>query len=405
MKNLFNGLYLRCLSLFVLLLSGFSPAGLNGETVKIWSMGDEAKKLKQILPSFNKKYPQIQVEVQAIPWGNARDKILTAIAGNTTPDLSQMGTTWMPEFSDIGIFEDLRPYLRKSSVIRRTDFFKGALAPVLFKNKVFGIPWYVDTRVLFYRTDLLKEVGYPKGPQTWDELYDAAQKLKKKHAYGLALSPNNDQEILPFIWQNNARVIDKSGKSAVSSPAFAEALSYYTRFFREDLAPKSPQGSLFQNFASGRTPMFFSGPWMIRAVPESVPQINGKWSVALMPLKKTRTSFIGGSDLVIFKNSKRKESAWKFLEFMGSRDGQIEWYKITNSLPANKKAWNTPLLKNPIISVFQKQLEDTRVPPTIAQYARVKSALEKRVEEISYGKKTVPQAVKRLKKDLKRALR
>jgi len=373
--------------------------------LQIWAMGEEAKNLHIMAEKFMKENPGVKVEIQAIPWSAAYDKILTGIAGMQLPDLAQMGTTWMAPFGAMGVFEELSPYLEKS-FINKDMFFEGSWQTVTMNGGVYGIPWYVDVRVMFYRTDVLKEVGYDHAPQTWEELYDVAKKLAQRGEgmYGLSLLYTGvfGNEFMPFVWQAGGRLFDDKGNVRVTDPEFVEAIKYYARFFWEKLAPIGG-GNLFQDFASGKVPIFFSGPWMVSMIKQQIPQIEGKWSVALMPKNKARTSFVGGCNWVIFNTSKNKDLAWKFIEFMTRPENQLEWYKIVSSLPAVKEVWNYPELANdPIMRVFGEQLKDAKSPPNIPEWEEIANAISRRVEEVIYKKRTPESAAEALKKDIER---
>ncbi|WP_158526143.1 sugar ABC transporter substrate-binding protein [Petrotoga sp. 9PW.55.5.1] len=392
------------LSIFLILVA----SAFGATKITVWAMGEEAKSLDQLAKLFMEEYPEYEVDVQAIPWANAYDKILTGIAGRQVPDVAQMGTTWMAPFGSMGAFEDLTPYIQKSEIVNPENFFEGAWQTGTVNERQLGIPWYVDTRALYYRTDLLAEVGYDHAPQNWDELYDAAKKLAEKGRYGVTLyqPQDNYQVLMPFVWQNGGDIIDSNGKVIVDQPEFVEAFAYYTRFFTEKLAPIGGGGNLFQDFASGDTPMFFSGPWMVTMLREQVPQIEGKWDVALTPQKKTMTSFMGGSDLVIFRDSKNKEVAWKFIEFLSRPDIQVKWYQIVSALPSVQAAWEDPVLQqDPMIKVFGEQLNDAKAPVNIPQFQEISVSMDRRVEEAIYGRKSPEQAAKDLKNDIEKILR
>ncbi|MDK2946363.1 MAG: multiple sugar transport system substrate-binding protein [Geotoga sp.] len=394
--------------LLITLLIVFVISSFATTKITVWAMGEEAKSLVKLAELFEKENPEFEVNIQAIPWSSAYDKILTGIAGRQVPDVAQMGTTWMAPFGSMGAFEDLSKYIEKSSIVKPENFFNGAWETGIVNEKVYGIPWYVDTRVLYYRTDLLKKVGYDHAPQTWDELYDAAKKLAQQGKYGITLyqPQDNYQILLPFVWQNGGDILDENGNIIVNSPEFIEAFEFYARFFLEKLAPIGGGGNLFQDFASGDTPMFFSGPWMVSLIRKQLPQIEGKWNVALMPKQKTRTSFLGGSNLVIFKDAKHKEAAWKFIEFLSRPDIQVEWYKIVNALPAVQKAWeNETLQKDPMIALFGMQLKDAKAPVNRPEFQEISVAIDRRVEEAIYGKKAPKEAVEDLAKDIKRILK
>ena len=393
-----------------LLLLGIMVSSAAAAPVKltVWAMGAEAQKIGEMTARFEQVNPDIRVTVQAIPWSAAHDKIITAVAGGTGPDVAQMGTTWMAEFGSIGVFEELSVYLSKSRVVSRNDFFAGSYGTCVVGGKVYGVPWYVDTRALFYRTDLLAQKGFKEPPQTWDQLRAAAAALAADgEGYGMALSPNNYQEFMPFVWQNGGRILDEKGRPAVTEPAFVEALDFYAKLFHDNIAPIDSGGTdLFQEFARGTMPMYFSGPWMINLTREQVPEIDGKWSVALCPKKKTRTSFVGGCNLVIFRDSRNKDAAWRFVEFMSDYRTQLEWFRVSGCLPAVRKSWDAKdLAGNPMMAVFREQLDDARAPENVPQWAQIEVAIQRRVQEACYGKKTAMEAALALEADIKAIMR
>lgn len=391
--------------LLIITLSGFSFAE---RVLQIWAMGEEAKNLNVMVEKFMRENPGVKVEVQAIPWSAAYDKLLTGIAGMQLPDLAQMGTTWMAPFGAMGVFEELSDYI-KNSFVNKDLFFEGSWQTVEMNGGIYGIPWYVDVRVMFYRTDVLKDVGYDHAPQTWEELYDAAKKLaaRGENMYALSLLYTGvfGNEFMPFAWQAGGKIFDEKGKVRVTDPEFVEAIEYYARFFWEELAPIGG-GNLFQDFASGAVPIFFSGPWMVSMIDQQTPEIKGKWSVALMPKKQTRTSFVGGCNWVIFNTSKNKDLAWKFIEFMTRPENQLEWYKTVSSLPAVKSVWEYPeLSNNPVMKVFGEQLKDAKSPPNIPEWEEIANAISRRVEEVIYKRKTPQKAAEDLEKDIEKIVR
>jgi len=120
------------------------------------------------------------VKVLQIAWVAAHEKRITAFASGTLPDVFQLGNTWIPEFQSLGSIEPLNNYIAKSSVVSAQNYFEGIWETNKIDETVYGIPWYVDTRVLFYRTDILRSVGYDSAPRTWAELYDVSKKIKKR---------------------------------------------------------------------------------------------------------------------------------------------------------------------------------------------------------------------------------
>src|SRR6202022_1064996 len=118
------------------------------EHVKFWGLGREGEVVAAMIPEFERRNPGIRVDVQQIPWTAAHEKLLTAFVGESVPDAAQMGNTWVPGFNAIGALEDLTPWVAKSKTIDQSDYFAGIWATNVIDDKLYGVPWYVDTRLL-----------------------------------------------------------------------------------------------------------------------------------------------------------------------------------------------------------------------------------------------------------------
>ena len=256
---------------------------------------------------FEKANPDVEVDVTAIPWDAAHNKIANAIASGETPDVSLVGTTWMGEFAAAG---GLMP--TPEGLVDEADFFPGAWGSTEVGGTSYGVPWYVETRVLYYRKDMAEKAGWSKAPETWDELHQFATDMKEKGGadYGLSLQPGQTgswQSVLPFAWSNGATVTDEAGAEyTIDSPEMVEALDYYTSYFDEGLSPSRllDAGELESGFADGTYGSFISGPWHTGLVEEQGVD-EDEYAVAPLPGRDGApgTSFVGGGDLAVFADS------------------------------------------------------------------------------------------------------
>jgi multiple sugar transport system substrate-binding protein len=373
---------------------GSSSGGSNGSTsangpvkgsITVWAMGTEGDKLGALAKQFMAKYPDVKVRVTPVSWDVAHDKILTSIAGNKTPDVSLVGTTWMAEFAQTGALDQTPSDLHKSS------FLPNAWKTVNVDGTDYGVPWYVETRVLYYRTDLAKKAGWTHPPQTWDDLKKLAEDYKQKAGteHGIALAPNNWQELLPFAWQAGSKVASPDGTFHLDDAGMKKALAFDKSFFDEGLTPsRVPQGfDVTQGFINGTDPMFFSGPWHLGLIrDQGGAKMDGKWGIALMPKNETRTSFLGGGDLAVFKDSKNKAAAWKFVEWLSQPAVQAKWFGMVGDLPAVKGAYdNGQLASDPHLQLFRQQLDDANPPPVLAKWEEVASAMNDIQEKVTTG--------------------
>ncbi|MBM7693793.1 multiple sugar transport system substrate-binding protein [Peribacillus deserti] len=362
-------------------------------TINVWGMGEEAKSLPKIADQFEKANPNIDVKVQAIPWDKAHDKLLTAVASKKGPDVIQMGTTWIPEFASANALMDLTPHLDKYPELGSDNFYEGSVETTKVDGKVVGVPWYVDTRVLFYRTDLLKKVGYDEAPKTWDELRDAAKKLSERgdKKYGISIDAKEQSLAFMFARQNGSQLIDGT-KPLFNEKPFVEAVDYLNGFFKDGSAPKDDIGlDIVQGFrGEGILPMFISGPWMVKIINDQAPDIKGKWATAVLPAKQSNASTLGGSDLSVFQHTKNKDASLKFLAYMSKPETQVKWLEMTNALPANKEAWSDKALEeNEFYKVFGQQLENAQPMPVIQSFEKIAQTFLSSFEQIFRGGKDV----------------
>jgi multiple sugar transport system substrate-binding protein len=368
-------------------------------TLDVWAMGTEGEKLQAFVKPFEQANPGVHVKVTAIPWEAAHDKIANAIAAGKTPDVALVGTTWMGEFAQAGGLDPT-----PKGLVKQSDFYPGGWASTVVADTSYGVPWYVETRVLYYRTDLAKKAGWDKAPQSWAELKQFTADLKKKaHVkYPISLQPGQTgswQTVMPFAWSNGATLTDGSGKKyTLDSKQMTEALDYYKSFFANGDSPTRmlDPGELESGFAKGTYGSFVSGPWHMGLV-EDAGLTRKKYAVAPLPGKThgPGTSFTGGGDLAVFKDSDNRDSAWKLVSWLSRPDVQQKWYTAVGDLPAVESAWDSgTLAKDPYFQVFHDQLNSAKAPPSVPTWEQVAAVIDTDVEQACKGATPVPDAVK-----------
>jgi multiple sugar transport system substrate-binding protein len=313
--------------------------------------------------------------------------------------VSLIGTTWMGEFAEAGGLDPT-----PKGLLDKNAFYKGAWGSTEVGGTSYGIPWYVETRVLYYRSDLAKKAGWDHPPQGWDELKQFASDLQKKAGvkYGISLPPGGTgswQTMMPFAWSNGAQFTNAAGtKYTIDSPQMAEALSYYKSFFDQGISGPTrtlDPGELESGFAKKQFGSFISGPWHTGLV-EDAGVKPGQYDIAPLPGKDSGmgTSFVGGGDLAVFKDSDNRESAWKLVRWLSKPDVQQQWYETMGDLPAVKASWDSgKLATDPQLQVFGTQLESTQAPPAVPTWEQVAASVDSDTEKAVKGATPVKQAV------------
>ena len=354
-------------------------------TITVWAMGGEGDKLPTLAKEFEALNPGVKINVTPMPFDAAHDKLATAITAGKTPDISQIGTTWMGEFATQAL--DPTP-----ASIDKTSFFEGAQKTTEVGGTSYGVPWYVETRLVYYRKDLAAKAGITTMPTDWAGLKAMAKAMQTKAGakWGIDLQPGGQgswQSVLPFAWSNGAEVATSDQKKyTFDTPGTVEATKYYQSFFTDKIAAKQlPLNSRAPSFVDGSVPMFISGPWEMGGLNDlGKAGFKEKYGVMQMPKQKTATSFVGGSDLAVFKKSTNRDSAWKFVQWLSDPKVQVKWYSLSTDLPSVKSAWTDPALTaDPKLAVFGKQLEDAKAPPATATWEQVAAAFDTEMEKVA----------------------
>lgn len=353
-------------------------------SITVWAMGTEGDNLGVLAEDFMAENPDVTVDVTAVPWDAAHDRIVSAIAGGEVPDVSLIGTTWMGEFATLGGLDPTPETLDPG------QFFEGAWDTTVVDGTSYGVPWYVETRVLYYRTDLAEQGGVTEPPTDWDGLKALSQAMQEAGAeYGISLQPGGTgswQTFMPFFWQAGGEIVDADNNFTLDSEACVESLTYYDSFFEEGIAQDIVSDVPVEaQFADGSVGAFISGPWMIGVVTDAGAD-PASFTVAHQPENQSGTSFVGGGNLAVFDQSDNKAAAWAFVEYVSRPEVQVKWYETVNALPSVRAAWDDPALADDeLLATFGEQLEDAKSPPAIPSWEEVATAIDSQIEQVTQG--------------------
>ena len=398
--------YLVLHLVIVLSQSGCRQSGSPKNEVVFWAMGAEGEHVSALMPEFERRNPGISVRVQMIPWNAAHEKLLTAYASNSLPDLCQLGNTWIPEFTMLQALEELTPWVKQSRSIAESSYFAGIWDTNVLDSALYGIPWYVDTRVMFYRSDLLAKAGYDKPPRTWAQWLDASHKLvnRRLSEYAILLPTNNEwaPQVIMGLQKGSTLLREKGTYADFSGEQFKEAMNTFHQFFAEKLAPvKTTQiVNVYQGMSDRVFSMFISGPWNIGEFSRRMPpELQDAWMTAPLPGPDTSigVSLAGGSSLVTFRSSNKKAEVWKLIEYLSDPEVQSEFYTLTGDLPARVESWRSPALAdNKYAAAFFEQLDRTVATPKIPEWEQIAQTIRQVTELISMDRLTVDEAMTEL---------
>lgn len=367
----------------------------------MWGMGREAEVVSEVLPGFLAEHPGVRVEVQMLPWTAAHERLLTAFVGNSLPDIAQLGNTWIPEFSALGALEPLDQRLAATASIEQADYFEGIWNTNTYGGRLYGIPWYVDTRVLFYRRDILDRAGYARVPQTWPEWRAAMEAVRRDvgaENYSVLLPLNEFEPMLAMgLQQDEPLLRDNNTRGNFQSEGFKATLAYYKALFDDGLAPPSSNtqiSNVYAEFDRGYFSFYITGPWNVGEFKRRLPENRqGTWMTAPLPGPHgPGASIAGGSSLVVSRTSTKKELAWALTEYLSRPDVQVAFQEKTGDLPPRRSVWETSALSNdPYMVAFRDQLERAKPTPPVPEWERIADELRLVGESMVQGEMTVEE--------------
>ncbi|HET7232919.1 MAG TPA: sugar ABC transporter substrate-binding protein [Longimicrobium sp.] len=382
----------------------------DGVTLRFWAFGAEGEKVQALVTQFEREHPGVRVELQQIPWTAAHEKLLTAHVGGGTPDVAQLGNTWVPEFAALNALAPLDGRVAATPSMPKASYFPGIWDTNVIAGKAYGIPWYVDTRVLFYRTDLLRAAGYDSVPQTWEGWTEAMRRIKARMTpsqYPILLPTNEWTYPVAFGLQAGSPLLRDGGRfGGFEDPRFRRAFAFYVGLFEQKLAPSVANtqiSNLYQEFERGNIAMYITGPWNIGEFTNRLPaSMQDRWATAPLPGPTgPGVSLAGGASLVMFRASKHPAEAWALIEFLSRPANQLAFYHLTGDLPARREAWaDTSLANNRHARAFRIQLERVVATPKVPEWEQIATKVADYSETAVRRTQTVDGALRSLDRDV-----
>ncbi|MFL6516878.1 MAG: ABC transporter substrate-binding protein [Bacillus sp. (in: firmicutes)] len=300
---------------------------------------------EEVIKRFEAKNPKIDVEYVGIPNASAKSKYDAAIAADDMPDLGSVQTTWLPEFSIRKALLPLDSYFKKSDISEKinksaTDVNK----KITQDGKLYGIPYAQNLDSLWIRTDWFKEAGVNE-PKTWDEFFNVIEKMrdKGKNRYGFTIRGGAGASFTiqrAMFAYSGLDFFKEDGKTTnINDPKHVEFVEKYFSYYNK-LTPKSDitngYKEMIAGFDTGVVAMVHHNPGSFGEHSKALPAGSFK----LIPLPTTADGKYvaeGGNavNMAIFKSTKHRDAAWKFVEFINSAEAQSYWNEQTGQIPTN----------------------------------------------------------------------
>jgi multiple sugar transport system substrate-binding protein len=317
----------------------------KGGTLTVWAWEPT---LKQVVTSFQQKYPNVKVDLVNAGTGNDQYKALqnAVAAGKGVPDVAQIEYYALPQFALGKSLTSLKSY---GADDLKADFTPGPWSSVHSGGDIFGLPMDSGPMALFYNKDVFDKFGV-KVPTTWQEYLEAARKIHKADPKVYITSDTGDAGFTTsMIWQAGGKPYQVDGTNVTinftdqGSTTFEQV---WQQLISEKLvAPISGwTDQWFQGIANGTIATLPTGAWMPANFVSSAPSGSGKWRAADLPqwtAGANASAENGGSSLAIMDKGANKALAYGFMKFANDGDG-VQTRVDNGAFPATTKQLNDP---------------------------------------------------------------
>ena len=380
-------------------LALLGAAAARAETVRVTAAYYSDKTgpyFEQMAQQFHAQNPGIDIRIEVVNWDNLLQKLQTDIAGGTNADISIIGTRWLLDFVKDGEAEALDGYMDQAF---RDRFIGTFLAPGQIGGKTYGLPIAASARAMFYNRTLLNKAGIGAPPATWEELRQDAAKLKAQGIAGFGLQGKaieTDVYWYYALWTYGGDVV-RDGHAAFDSPAGAAALTMYKGLIDDGLTEDGPTNytreDLQNLFKQGRVAMMITAPFLINQIAAEAPGLD--YGIAPVPKQARSATYAVTDSVVLFKNSKVKQAAWKFLDFLFTKDPRVTFNRNEGFLPTTKAAAADPYFTaNARLQTFVNLLPEAHFAPTVTGWEDTAKAVSDAVQSVYVGQAQPAAALK-----------
>jgi N,N'-diacetylchitobiose transport system substrate-binding protein len=273
---------------------------------------------------FEQQNPGWTVDVQYQNWTDHLQKFDATIAGNTTPDVIEMGNTEMTKYMAAGAFADLTS--AKSQFANSSSWLAGLAKSGQYGGKVYGVPYYAGSRVITYRSDLFKKAGVTKAPRSLREFQADLVKVGKlqKNVKGFAPMYVGGQDwysALSFVFDYGGSIATThKGKwiGTLNSPRSVAGLTAFKNFF---LATQSKSTATLDGtnpfpytvFSQGQTAANYGPAWYTCCTGAKYKTSTAQFVMPSHTPGQPMPGFLGGSDLAVPVQSDAKSQAAQWI--------------------------------------------------------------------------------------------
>ncbi|MBA3703928.1 MAG: ABC transporter substrate-binding protein [Rubrobacter sp.] len=380
---------------------------------------DTAGTTSKLISEFNEKnkgkYKVIFQQGNA-DTGQRLDKLRTQFqAGGENIDVILGDVIWTAELAESGWISDLSDRFPES---QQQAFLPGSVEAITYNGKPYGMPWFTDTGLLYYRKDLLRKSGYNGPPKTWNELKQMTRKVRGEldikfgFLFQGARSEAGVCDGCEYVWGHGGNVLDPKDPTRVviDSPQAIAGLATERSMITDGISPEAvtvyEEPETEGGFLNGDAVFLRNWPYVYALIgtsdyPKLKPEQVG---VSELPSAdgKPGNGTVGDQPLYISTSSKYPDAAWKFIEFVTASEQQRFRALEGSYLPTRSALYDDPEIQDsvPVVALAKEALQHTRPRPVSPYYSDMSLEMQEQFNASLKGDTTPEEAARALKREL-----
>ena len=382
----------------------------------VFSFGPENTGIVQTLvDEFNQQNPAINVIYRKMPadTGRYHERLRTMFRrGGASIDVIAGDIIWPAEFASKGWIADLS---NRFLQVERDKFLDEPIKANTRQGKIWGVPWFTDVGLLFYRKDLLDDSGFPDPPETWDELKTIALQVKQDHGlqHGYVFQGADYEggvcNGLEYIWTHGGDALDSNNQVVINSIEARNGLRTERHIVEDGVAPQRvhtfTEGESAERFLDGKAVFCRYWPGLYGVLGQPGELRRNQVGVAPLPRDQgiqQGGGCLGGWNMFINAASDHQNEAWEFIEFMTDEARQKRMARDGSYLPTREDLYQDPQLLNqvPILKLSKVPLEHARARPIHPRYLDMSEEMAQWFHLSLTGIVTPAQATETLRREL-----
>ena len=339
-------LVLPVLGLLLAALGGCSR-GPDPNELQFWTIQLSPKfdpLIRSMLKEWEQRHPGISVRWTDLPFGSVERKLLAAVFARRAPDVVNLNPLFSANLASKG---GLLPLQQRLTPKVRSSYLPRLLKAAEQDGELYALPWYLTARITLANEHLLKQAGYTRPPQHWEEVPAYAKAMKQRtgrYALFVTVVPDGSAELLESMVQMGVQLLDAQHRARFNSPEGRRAFAFWTDLYRDGLLPREVVSQGFRRaielYQSGELAQLASGAEFLGTIETNAPKVAALTAPYPPLTGADGAANVAVMNLAVSRQSRRPKLAVDLASFITNPTNQLRFARAARVLPSSSPALN-----------------------------------------------------------------